>query len=40
MLHGIASSSGQLQLEGEVDGEEPSILLYFYLYQVDIIVAE
>ena len=32
--HGIASSSSQLWLEGQVGGEEPSTLLCFSLYQV------
>ena len=38
MLHGIASSSGQLRLEERVGVEEPSTFLSFCLYQVDIIV--
>ena len=38
ILHGIAFSSGKLRLEGEVGGKEPSTLLFFCLYQVDIIV--
>ena len=38
IIYGIASSSIQLQLEGGMNGEEPSTLLSFCLYQVDIIV--
>ena len=38
ILHGITSSSGRFRLEGGVGGEEPSTLLSFILYQVDIIL--
>ena len=38
LLHDIACSSGQLRLEGGIDGDEPSTLLSFCLYQIDITV--
>ena len=40
ILHGIASSSCQLRLEGGMGEEEPSTLLSYCLYHVDIIVVE
>ena len=36
--NGITSFSSQLWLEGGVGGKEPSTLLSFSLYQLDIIV--